>query len=365
MSNINYNPSMSRYVVKTKVLQNDPLFVVDVGASGGIESYWNVFASAFKAIGFEPLVFACKQLNQAAPKDMNTLYEPYFITADDPQVSAHSLEAYTSSMYVRSSAAWAQEIQKYNSSQAYQSGTQEVVLTEKKTSLDAYFPPSIKPSIDFIKIDTDGHDYEVLHGAQSILREGQALGVLIEAQFHGGLASESNCLRNIDRLLVEMGYTLFDLDVNRYTKRALPAKFCYAIPAQTRGGQALWGDALYLKDPVASQIHPSGLHFEMSPAKILKLACLFELFSLSDAAAELLLHYRDKLASVIDVDFCLNCLTKNHTDNQTYQEYIQSFSRDISLFYPSAKDASVSRDSEKDSIKELLFRLFNVVRRKV
>ena len=41
-------------MVENNILANNPLFIVDVGASGGIDSRWKNFSSNFRAILFEP-----------------------------------------------------------------------------------------------------------------------------------------------------------------------------------------------------------------------------------------------------------------------------------------------------------------------
>ena len=48
---------------------------------------------------------------------------------------------------------------------------------------------------------------------------------------------------------------------------------------------------------------------ELAPRKLLKLACLYELFRLPDCAAELLLAFRAQLEGLLDVDHALDLLT--------------------------------------------------------
>ena len=71
------------------------------------------------------------------------------------------------------------------------------------------------------------------------------LGLGVEVQFHGPVSSEANLFSNVDRFLRGFGFGLFDLDVHRYSRGALPAEFVYDLPAQTTTGQVLWGEAIY------------------------------------------------------------------------------------------------------------------------
>src|SRR5262249_49809149 len=60
----------------------------------------------------------------------------------------------------------------------------EVVHADTWYELDTYFAPDVYSTIDFLKIDTDGHDYTVLLGAEQLLQS-EVLGVLVEADFNG------------------------------------------------------------------------------------------------------------------------------------------------------------------------------------
>jgi hypothetical protein len=188
--------------------------------------------------------------------------------------------------------------------------------------------------VDFIKIDTDGSDYQVLRGANEMLSTGKVLGIAVEGLFHGLVHAESSTFRNIDRLLTALGFSLFDLEVYRYSRAALPGPFVYRIPAQTQNGQVMWADALYLRDagrPDYERDWPMAL----TPQKILKLACLFELFGLNDCAVELLMKYRADLDRLVDVGCYLDTLAPPINGKKLpYREYIRSFERNPESLYP-------------------------------
>jgi hypothetical protein len=173
-----------------------------------------------------------------------------------------------------------------------------------------------------------------------LLSEARVLGIAIESQFHGLVHEESNTFRNIDRLLTSLGFSLFDLEVHRYSRAALPRPFVYSIPAQTRQGQVLWADALYLRD-LGGEQHAT-LAREFPPEKILKLACLFEIFGLQDCAAELLLKYQPLVAHLIDVDACLDMLASEVNGTKiSYSQYISGFEQNVESFYPAGTTAGM------------------------
>lgn len=62
----NDNPRLTRLLVERGAFAEDPMFVVDVGASGGIDPYWREFGRQLEAVGFDPLVAEVDRLNSAA-----------------------------------------------------------------------------------------------------------------------------------------------------------------------------------------------------------------------------------------------------------------------------------------------------------
>jgi hypothetical protein len=131
-----------------------------------------------------------------------------------------------------------------------------------------------------------------------------------------------------------MGFSLFDLEVYRYSRAVLPKPFVYRIPAQTESGQVLWADALYLRDAGRAD-YEREWPLTLSAQQILKLACLFEIFGLNDCAVELLMKYRADLDRLVDVGCYLDTLAPPINGKKLpYREYIRSFERNPESLYP-------------------------------
>lgn len=310
--------SLTQYLVQQNIFATTPFFLTDVGAAGGIADYWSIFENALHAVGFEPLVNECTKLNKAR-QSKNIVYHPYFIIAEKKDIDIDSQDSYACSLFSRSTA-WLPEHAVPSSS------TPE--YAKEKISLDHFFSENSLENPDFVKVDTDGFDYQVLRGAEKICSNPSTLGFHIECQLHGSSSPHSNTFRNIDRYLVEQGYTLYSLIPWKYSKKTLPAPFCYDFFGQTQKGQMYWADALYLKDLVNTDL-------QLSPHQILKLACIHEIFGLQDCAAELLLHYKNILSPITSIDSCLDQLMKSSSLNMPYQDYIQQFNADPRSFFPS------------------------------
>ena len=159
----------------------------------------------------------------------------------------------------------------------------EVVGTQRVDVLDfdSVAAEHDLPAPDFFKIDVQGAELEILHGASTHLGRPETLGVAVEVWFEPpgeGIPT----FGEIDAYLRPLGYHLFDLTVQRYARRghAPPLYDLDGGYGQTATGQAIWGDALYFRDPVGD-----GLHLESR--SLVKLAALMDAYGLPDCAAEL------------------------------------------------------------------------------
>ncbi len=331
---------VTREIVQRRLFADDPFVLVDVGCSGGIAGHWRALEPALKAYGFDPLVRECERL-RGLERNPQVRYFDRFVGWDGyrelfpERVESDPLLGWTNQPFPRSSAARAQNAQTESFVQAvFNYGNADLKYTEQRTSLDAFFAGESGVKVDFVKVDTDGHDYEVLCGARGILQSHRVLGLMIEAQFHGVTHMHSNLFANIDRLLRELGFSLFDLEMYRYTRAVLPGHFTHSIAAQTHEGQVLWGDALYLRD-LGAPGYEERWQPCLSTAKLLKLICLFEMFGFADCAAEVLCAQRKALAHLVNVDSLLDWLTGEiHPRSPSFARVNRRFDESPSWFYP-------------------------------
>lgn len=338
---IQYNPLVLRNIVGGGLLDSDPFVLFDVGASGGIEQYWQAFGPALQAVGFEPLKKEVERLNQTAPNP-NIRYVDAFVGADNfeallrAKTATDALAGWLPKVYERASSTLAQKIANYSFTQRFNNDDPEIVFTDRRISIDSFCQSEGIGNVDFIKIDTDGHDYEVIVGAKETLRRRNVLGLFVECQLHGIVHEHANVFSNIDRVLREAGFALFDFEIYRYTRGVLPGQFQYDIFAQTKEGQVIWGDALYLRDYAAEGY--ADKWGELSFTKQLKLAALYELFGLYDCAAELLLMLaKTANAEKIRCNEWLDMLAKEINPGVGgYQDLLDRFRSNPAAFFPSS-----------------------------
>jgi hypothetical protein len=320
----NDHPKLTRALVSERAFADDPLFVVDVGASGGIDGYWHEFGDQLRAVGFDPLVAEVERLNADAPTGVR--YEAAWVTRREP---VNADEPRSTQFFRRTSAVRAVEISGLDYAREHYNAGAPVELSEDRVVLDERFGSDEGPRIDFLKVDTDGGDFDVLRGAEEILGNGGVLGLAVEAQFHGPVSAEANLFSNIDRYLRGFGFGLFDLEVNRYSRSALPAEFVLDIPAQTVTGQTSWAEAIYFRD-LGDPSYESMWTFRPTTIDVLKLMCLFEIFGLPDCSAELLLKYGDRLGDERSRSRSLDILASEQTGFETtYAELQRSFASEV------------------------------------
>ena len=148
------------------------------------------------------------------------------------------------------------------------------------TTLDHFFQEEGINDIDFLQIDVQGGDLDVLQGATQILSAG-VLAIQIEIEF-SHLYKDQPLFADIDTFLRANGFTLFDIDVSK----AHATRARSPIKSAARGGQLLWGDAFYFRDLIREDVEMK----LKSPEKILKLACIADIMDFPDYTLELLEH---------------------------------------------------------------------------
>ncbi|WP_055076690.1 FkbM family methyltransferase [Pseudanabaena sp. 'Roaring Creek'] len=125
--------------------------------------------------------------------------------------------------------------------------------------------------INFLQIDVQGADLDVLQGANRILDS--ILAIQIEVEF-SHLYVDQPLFADVDTFLRSQGFTLFDISTAYRVRSNSP------IRSTQRAGQLLWGDAFYFRDPIQSH--------NQNPDQILELACIADILNFPDYALELL-----------------------------------------------------------------------------
>ena len=333
MDNANYDPPMLLDIARGDALTRDPFVLVDVGCGLGIDDAWRRFSTHLHAHAFDPQLEEIERL-QREEQNPNVHYHAALVGLPDapPRVPD---DAYFDP-FGRTST-WAALVR----SRAAADGPAGLLetndwpgreLAERKVGLSDFLHSHDVEHVDFVKIDTDGDDFDVILSFEEMIESSGVLGFMVEAPFGGSDSETVHTFHNVDRFMKRHGFLLCTLSVNHNSRAALPAPFKYPMLAQTTWGQVTWSDLVYLREGA----HPGYVRFgELSPTKLLKLACLYELFQAPDCAAEILVTHREGLSPLVDVERLLDLLTPPLEGRVvTYREYLAAFEQDPTTFYP-------------------------------
>jgi FkbM family methyltransferase len=326
-------------------LTEERFTLVDIGCSGGIDDLWRLYGDRLRAVAFDPNIDECARL-EAQETNPGIKYVAAFVglRSDHPFARQKTGKPHLGNN------PWA----RLGIARTLQIRQEEIenMSSEEKTKINAWTATRLADSnqpvylpdflserqiddIDFIKLDVDGPDFEILHSLEDVFADARVIGAGMEVNFVGSGAETDHTFHNTDRFMRKQGFDLFNLTVRRYSVAALPSRYLLAQPAQSELGRPLQGDALYIRD----LCNPGQADFvaNLSPEKLLKAAAIFAAFNLPDCAAEILLKFRAKLASRCDVEKLLDILAaqvqRGAESVLSYKEYIAAFEKDQDLFY--------------------------------
>jgi hypothetical protein len=326
------------------VAADTEFMLIDVGCSGGIDSAWRRFGPRLRAIGIDPNLAEVDRLGRSETH-AGIQYVPAFagLSADHPFARRKAERSdWGRNPWDRLSTA--RSLRTMREGQLSDAQRTEANLWPDVDLADAARPLVIPEylsdraidSVDFLKIDIDGKDLDVLHSFDSVLEPFGVLGLGLEVNFHGSDADTDHTLHNTDRYMKAQGYELFNLTVRRYSLAALPSRYVLNVPAQTEFGRPLQGDALYIRD--LGNPERRELAERLPPGKLVNLVTLFAVFNLPDCAAEIAVLHRATLAKIVDVDRMLDLLAAQAQGDVerplTYREYMEAFDRQDPMFFP-------------------------------
>lgn len=324
---------MTRALCDSGCFDQEPVSVVDLGCSGGLDERWRTFGGHLRAWGIDAMSEECARLRASERNaDVQYIDARIEVARDHPVLRGRPDGALPRrSPWDRLSIAQAFSIrrpQAQSSREAIRNNQwHEQALSKRTLTVDELIDAHRIGEMDFLKIDLDGPDYEVLAGFAPHLDRLRTLGLQVEVNFFGTAEEDMHSFHNTDRLLRTHGFELFGLSCYRYSSAALPAAFARGVLGPTTFGRIVQGDALYFRDP-AGNSGPAAL----SATQLLKLACMFELFDLPDCAAEILLRFADGIGRK-DTARLLDLLVPRLDGVKlSYEEYQARFNADPRSF---------------------------------
>jgi len=256
------------------------LKIVDVGAMYIGPDPYSRLTSALpcEVVGFEPIVAECEKL--VGMNNPGRTYVPYFVGDGGAHTFYECNYPMTSSLFEPNSALLAKF-------QRLEELTRVVRVSTVQTRRLDDIPETA--GVDFLKVDVQGGEILVFTGAEARLKE--ALVVHTEVEFLP-MYKNQPLFADIDRFLRARGFAFHKVNTTGRTFKPL-------IPNNNPNqplSQAIWGDAVYVKDFMAFDTLP--------PEALLKIAVIchenYESYDLAGVALE---DYDRKMGTALQMDY--------------------------------------------------------------
>lgn len=276
----------------------DKLTIVDCGARGASFHEWHSIHDKLTIYGFDPDHRECERLNaEARSQGFDHRYYPHFIARKKEKRSFFlTNDSGSSSLYEPEHKLISRYRQLFCDRQMICTletvGLKEKIDNIETISLDEWATTYGVSEVDFIKLDVQGAELEVLEGCDSLLKT--VVGMNIEVWFVP-LYKEQPLFSDIDTKVRSKNFDFFTFhiyDAGQFVGRMVsPVSFTRIDSFENRkkAGQLVTADALYFRDPMHSGLIPLN--------KLLKLICFSELCFQIEYSFELL-----NLLTVIMID---------------------------------------------------------------
>ena len=213
------------------LLKNNQLVIVDIGASGGIDSRWSKITEFYKGILFEPDPREYETLKNNS--DGNIIVLNSALSDSKKEVEFHLCKKQmVSSIYPPNF----NLLNKFPEAERF---NVEKIIHLNTDTLDNQLKKEGINEVDFIKIDTQGYELSILKGSSDCIEN--VIGLEVEVEFEPMYIGQP-LFSEVDSYVKNKGFILIDL--KRYFWKRKDNK-----NTGSSKGQIMFGDALYFKSP--------------------------------------------------------------------------------------------------------------------
>lgn len=235
---------------------------------------WDIFAPNLSIYGFDADADACDMANADLEERQINWTEYHFPVAIAKQNGEATL--YVTKHPMCSSLYPPNETLLNRFERLPELASLDFTVELETTTLEEIFRQEGIETIDFLQIDVQGAELQVLQGAVQLVQQ-TVLGIQLEVEF-APIYLNQPLFADLDIYLRAQDFTLFDLHPTHQVRARSP------IVSEYHPGQILWGEAFYLCDLLQEGITTHA----KTPEQLFKLACIADVLEFSDYALELL-----------------------------------------------------------------------------
>jgi FkbM family methyltransferase len=320
---LNANPAFTRWVVDAGLLA-EPFVLIDVGVQGGENPRWQPLGDHLVVHGFDPIREVIDLLNEQSQGRPHRRYHWMAVGNIDGEQLFYFNPANptSSSMYQQGEDRF---------------GVQgsEHARSVPMRRLDSLFAEGLIPKPDFVKVDVEGFEKDVLLGAREYMR-GRVLGLQTETNFSISPMYPQSHFSALADLAVQCHLLVFDVAFNRIPRasfqRALVRKGLEAISEQDAVGKPATVDVLFCRDLIGEVDQPQNYQTPCQSVEIDQLIkmIILELHGLNDIALDTAERFAERIGTRLDVDRAIWLLADPDCGPNEYRNRIRAFERSTS-----------------------------------
>lgn len=226
-------------------LDEMPLGFIDVGARGGVHDMVEPLAGKTAVLGFEPDEDECARLlatKQATAPWARFALDPIALANAESTATLHLLSAATNHSLLPPNEAFTK---RYDMVKFEEVGTAKL----KTATLDSilFGPRADEPFWgEFMKLDTQGTEYEILEGATNTLTQ-RCVAVVTEVSFCE-IYKGQKLFSEVEQLMRGHGFSFYGfMPIHTRSKKLLNKRTHITVE------RALYTDAVFFKDPLSAR----------------------------------------------------------------------------------------------------------------
>jgi FkbM family methyltransferase len=318
---LNENAEFTQWVAREGLLR-EPFVLLDVGVQDGEDERWQALGDHLVVHGFDPIAEVVEKLTAANSGKSNRHYHCIAVGNVDGKQSFYfdPAKPTESSMYRKGVGPCGME-------------TAQEVRQVPIRQLDSLRAEGLVPQADFVKIDVEGFEQDVLLGAGQLLRGG-VLGLQTETNFGVSPAYPKSHFVTMAEIALEHHLVVFDLAFNRIPRasfqRALVRKGLEPIPEQDAVGRPATVNVLFARDLIEEIDHPEHYQRAWRPIavdQLIKFMIICELHALNDVALDVAERFADRLGAHLDVERAIRLLADPRCLTNEYRRQLRAQKR--------------------------------------